>query len=158
MSASGDKILVDALDASAFSEAPSETLTVKRVSSYRPGPNGPEYLVHFNECAMAYWLSRLDIKRYSNHAHLWKRIKERGLYLRRQQKRREQEAKQASSNLEDNCLPRCLLCVSHPRSVIYLPCGHIYACLACTKVRLKQSRDCLVCHKTVRRYHKVIVI
>ena len=57
---------------------------------------------------------------------------------------------------EDNDAQACVICISNPREVVVLDCGHICLCLSCADA-LPHPRLCPICRQNVRRIIPVYV-
>ncbi|OMJ74829.1 hypothetical protein SteCoe_26176 [Stentor coeruleus] len=62
----------------------------------------------------------------------------------------------------------CLLCYSNPKSIVFLPCGHILACKSCATEKLNISlgkvinqrrtpRNCPLCNQAIKEAREVFV-
>jgi Zinc finger, C3HC4 type (RING finger) len=62
----------------------------------------------------------------------------------------------------------CLLCCTHPKSIVFLPCGHLVACKVCTTQYLKielgkilnqrrTPRACPVCKQPIKEAREVFI-
>ena len=61
------------------------------------------------------------------------------------------EMTQMTGPEEDQCLDECMVCSDQKRDVLFVPCGHITVCSACS-VRVKK---CLLCKEYVDDRRKV---
>ena len=62
----------------------------------------------------------------------------------------------------------CLFCYSNPKSIVYLPCGHIVACKDCTTQKLeivlakvinqrRSPRSCPICKQAIKEAREVFI-
>ncbi|KAK7490698.1 hypothetical protein BaRGS_00018115 [Batillaria attramentaria] len=83
-------------------------------------------------------------KKYVEHVKMRKSFEElRQLTLRRRAQGRDQE------ELSEN--QACVVCLTNPREVITLDCGHIAMCSDCAQV-LPQPHKCPVCREPIERF------
>ena len=51
----------------------------------------------------------------------------------------------------------CLCCLRAPRDALYLPCGHLATCIACTELLVRQGRPCPACNGQVLQVLRVFI-
>ncbi|KAK7087528.1 mitochondrial ubiquitin ligase activator of NFKB 1-like [Littorina saxatilis] len=68
--------------------------------------------------------------------------------IRRSALRRRGEAREPTARGEDDS---CVVCLSHPREVVTLDCGHISMCSDCAQL-LPQPHKCPVCRDVIERF------
>jgi len=48
----------------------------------------------------------------------------------------------------------CMVCCKEKRSAVAEPCGHVFACVNCTKRVISSSKGCCaLCSKKIKGYH-----
>lgn len=49
----------------------------------------------------------------------------------------------------------CVVCMDNPREILFVPCGHLVACIACCEQVLKKSNLCPICRDPVQQTVRV---
>ena len=65
-------------------------------------------------------------------------------------------ARERGGRDEDDDSQTCVICLSNPREVVILDCGHICVCLSCAEA-LPHPQHCPVCRQNVTRVIPVYV-
>ena len=47
--------------------------------------------------------------------------------------------------------------MSHPKQIVFIPCGHVCCCLLCSDKIIRESRKCPICKSAITSKHKVFI-
>ena len=50
---------------------------------------------------------------------------------------------------------RCSVCLDNEKKVVYIPCGHLTCCLACTKAIMKKDKNCPICKQKITNFQRI---
>jgi len=58
-----------------------------------------------------------------------------------------QREQQRSTKQEDKVFGQCIVCNDEPRSIAFVPCGHLCVCQSCASKCITQSGSCPICNQ-----------
>jgi hypothetical protein len=138
-------LILELIDMNRLLEAENQDL--KRQLESKPQLNeNPEQT---EPLAIPNWLEKILIEKEDLSAKLSAKDEE---FKTKEQELKNQELQiKEFKDKEEEMM--CGICMENPRSMIAVPCGHLYACRHCMEVYIKKNNTCPVCRVPVTTFY-----